>query len=218
MDGGAILIWSAIAAIASAVAAIVSVIIAYRAFRYAQAMDDPIVLVRVVHDDLRPTILMIQIENVGRSSAYDVKFTCSSKIPSSAYGIERLTREQQFMTRGPLVNGIPVLAAGDSRRMNWGQMGGLDSHLKGRRIQIHTKYSNERRREFNRVNVLEIESYWDTDASEREPALKLERQLKEVVHQTKRLADSVASVSNKYEAIAQPSVVDASSTVSAAEV
>jgi hypothetical protein len=69
------------------------------------------------------------------------------------------------MTSGPLIDGIPALGPGDTRRITWEQFGGLRKALGGKPIRIAVKYRRGRHR-FTSSGVLEIDSYEGTDASQ----------------------------------------------------
>jgi hypothetical protein len=57
--------------------------------------------------------------------AYDVRFQFSDPLPNRAWGMDVEGAETaQPMRSGPLIDGIPTLAPGETRVIDWGQRGG----------------------------------------------------------------------------------------------
>src|SRR5262245_40936128 len=119
---------SALAAIATVVAtvALAGLTSWYVALthRLVRSQTDPYVVVYVRHDESRPSIMLIVIENAGRSLARDVTFVLSRSIPHRAFGVDEASaraRPIQQMTRGPLITGVPALGPGERRELVWGQ-------------------------------------------------------------------------------------------------
>src|SRR2546425_2287985 len=94
--------------------------------RLLRAQVDPHVIVYALDDRERPTLIEIVIENVGRNVAEDVRFEVSQPLVR-AYGVspEDPPSETRPLDNGPLVTGIPALGPGGTRRLVWGQYGGL---------------------------------------------------------------------------------------------
>ena len=149
----------------AALASMAAVLISYVAMR---ADLDPDVVVYAKHDASRPSILTIVIENVGRGVAYDVQFSSSSPIPARAFGIESgEDRPVNYMDRGPLITGIPLLAPGDRRVITWGQYGGLSDAIGRSSIAVEASYTRSLggRRRRRKTYSLEVASFESTDAS-----------------------------------------------------
>ena len=134
---------------------------------------DPAVVVYTAHDERRPSLLIIVIENVGASPAYDVRFDLSRPIPQNAWGIEGLQKDEEVvpMREGPLVDGVPVLGPGDRRVLNWGQYGALEEVLGDEPVKISARFESRRSfpwdpTEHVSTSVLEVRSFLATDASE----------------------------------------------------
>ena len=136
---------------------------------------DPEVVVYTALDDRRPSILIIIMENVGRSPAYNVRFEPSGPIPKNAWGIEGLSEDRQVetMQEGPLIDGIPVLGPGGRRVLTWGQFGALREVLGEAPISVSATYESRRPfpfpwdpTEHTSNSVLEIRSFLATDASQ----------------------------------------------------
>lgn len=133
---------------------------------------DPYVVVYTRHDNDRPTILELVIENLGDGAAYDVSFNWEGELPQTAYGISPTGEDRDFepMTEGPLVSGIPLLAPGERRVMNWGQYGGLADALEGDRVQVTSEYESRGPHvwdpsEHSVESVLEVQSFEATNAA-----------------------------------------------------
>ena len=73
--------WTAIAALAASLSALLAAIYTWLTFRLVRAQSEPNVVVYVRHDDSRPSVLQIVIENIGRSLATDLSFKASRPIP-----------------------------------------------------------------------------------------------------------------------------------------
>ena len=134
---------------------------------------DPDVVVYTAHDDRRPSVLIIVIENVGSSSAFDLRFELSREIPKDAWSVERLPDSQKLVTmrEGPLIDGIPVLGPGGRRVLTWGPFGALRETLGDVPVQVSATYQSRRRfpwdpTEHTSSSVLEVRSFLATDASE----------------------------------------------------
>lgn len=134
---------------------------------------DPDVVVYTAHDDRRPSVLIIVIENVGSSSAFDVRFELSREIPKDAWTVERLPDDHKLATmrEGPLIDGIPVLGPGGRRVLTWGAFGALRETLGDAPVRVSATYQSRRRfpwdpTEHASSSVLEVRSFLATDASE----------------------------------------------------
>ena len=84
---------------------------------------DPDVVVYTAHDDRRPSILIIVIENVGATPAFDVRFKFRREIELEAANNPAnnlIDDNWRPMREGPLVDGIPLLGPGGRRVLTWG--------------------------------------------------------------------------------------------------
>ena len=140
---------------------------------------DPDVVVYTAHDDRRPSVLTIIIENIGHSPAYDVRFGLCRPIPKTALG------RMEPMQEGPLIDGIPVLGPGARRVLTWGQFGALREALGDASVRVSATYESRRRwfpwdpTEHTSNSILEIRSFLATDASE-SPELRGVRALEQL--------------------------------------
>lgn len=117
--------WSVIgafwASIAAAIVALSATAVNYLFFR---SQVDPHVIVYATTDERRPSIVILTIENVGKSMAKNVTFGFSGVFPKCAFGIEKEKAAQPAeMDEGPLISGIPSLGPGAKRVITWGQYG-----------------------------------------------------------------------------------------------
>jgi hypothetical protein len=128
-------------------------------------------VVYVRHDESRATIIQIVIENIGRGLASDVTFTTSRPLPFHAFGLDEKTAEEaKSMTEGPFVDGIPTLGPGDSRKITWGQYGGLKRALGDQLVIVTCRFRHGRRRMKPTISKLEVRSFAITDATSSEGA------------------------------------------------
>lgn len=168
--------WTAIAALGATTSALFAAAYTYLTYRLLRAQKDPHVVVYVSHDRSRATVLMLVIENTGSGVASDVRFDLSRPVPESAFGIEKLADAPRTMTDGPLIDGIPTLGPGDSRRITWGQYGGLKDSIGTEPIEVTCHFKRGKRRLPPTVSYLEVLSFGMTDATSSEGA----RLIKEV--------------------------------------
>lgn len=191
--------WGAVGGIASATAALLSFVVAVaytcvtawllaEARRQRRAITDPHVVVYSTPDANAKQIIMLVIENIGRATAFDVQFQSDRPIPKSAYGIEGLQGQAEFMTEGAFVTGIPALPPGGRREYSWGQFGGLRDALARKPLSIKCSCKHEGRQlSFN--SVVDVESLLWVDASDRDSVSKCAEGLG-------KLADTFRSVTS----------------------
>ena len=178
--------WSQVAMFWATVGLVlVSVFAATTSYFLLRSSLDPHVVVYVKHDERRPSVIVIVIENVGPSLAYTVVCTSDRPVPSKAFGVGPPRRPATaVMTHGPLVDGIPVLGPGDRRVITWGQYHGLSAALNKRPIRVTCQFESRRRFPFDPTShstesVLEVESFAATDASSG-PEVEVARAVKKI--------------------------------------
>ena len=161
-----------------------------------RANNDPAVVVYAAHDPRRPSIINLVIENVGRGLAYNIHFTANQPIPKSAFGIEKGPSKEpaESMTDGPLIDGIPFLAAGDTRVITWGQYGGLCEALKDKSIEIVAHYQSKPALRFLNRNhstgsAISMKSFAGTDASDNNWDKRIAEHLKDIDGRLRRVID-----------------------------
>ena len=148
---------------------------------------DPYVVTYVRHDESRPSVMLIVIENVGRGLARDLTFELSRSIPHRAFGMDEASARKhpiQQMDRGPLITGIPALGPGDQRKIIWGQYAGLYFALSDQPVEVTCNYKTQDGQSRKSVCFLDIRSFEVTDATDPDGARQSARQLK-------RIADDV---------------------------
>ena len=96
------------------------------------------------------------------------------------------------MSRGPLVDGIPLLAPGERRVLTWGQYGGLLAAIGDGYITVTAVYNHEGRpmRTFSR---LEVRSFEGTDASEAH-AFRATHELVKIAENVQKISIAAQSV------------------------
>jgi hypothetical protein len=146
-----------------------------------RAQTDPCVIVSAIHDESRPTLLELVVQNVGRSVAHDIRFESSQPIPYRAFGHDPAkAAEAPRLTSGFLVNGIPALGPGETRKMVWGQWGGLKKALGDGQIRVVCRF-RAGTRECQPVNcILDIRSFEGADAADPDGARKCAEHLENI--------------------------------------
>jgi hypothetical protein len=176
--------WTAIGAAAALVSAAFAAVYTYLTYRLVRTQGEPNVVVYVRHDDARRSIIQIVVENIGRGLASDIRFKPSRPIPSRAFGIAfEDAQGGDPMTEGPLVDGIRALGPGDSRKITWGQFGGLLKALGHGAIELECTYKHGNREIGPTMFLLDVKSFNATDATESEAA--------RVIHQLERIAKAI---------------------------
>lgn len=185
--------WSAIgafwASVSAAIVAVSATIINYLFFR---SQTDPNVIVYATEDRRRPSIIILVIENIGKSMAKDIKFTFANALPRDAYGFESAP-QPPILDRGPLCTGIPALGPGAKRTITWGQYGGLYKALGDYSVDVTISFRSESicflfPSKFEVVCPLDIKSFEYTDDSDHNWD-------KKAVEQLKRIAKSMEKMS-----------------------
>ena len=129
--------WSTIGAFwASITAAIIAVSATVINYLFFRSSVDPNVIVYALHDNRRPSIILLVIENIGKSIAKNVKFSFSRSLPQDAFGFDDAAMPE-VLNKGPLFTGIPALGPGSKRIITWGQYGGIRSEEHTSELQSH---------------------------------------------------------------------------------
>lgn len=172
---------TSIVALVALIVATASMLISYRFLRLQQ---DPEVVVYATPDEKRPSIVVLVIENTGRSVAHDVSFTSSRPIPGDAFGFGD-AESPKPMAVGPLVTGIPSFGPGTKRVITWGQYGGIHKGIGDSILDVTAKYRGQRsimyfRRRHKTVSRIDIKSFEHTDASDHNWDKKTAESLKKI--------------------------------------
>lgn len=177
------------------VPAVATVVLAVLTFIYVrltkgilEGQSNPCVIVSVIHDDERPTILQLVIRNVGSGLAQDISFEFSRPIPAHAWGIaENQAKTAEPMTRGPLIEGIPALGPGEQRRIDWGQYGGLMKSVGTEPVVVKCKFKKNGKARPRMECKLNVKSFEGTVAAER-PSTKVAKELEKIAKDLHYLA------------------------------
>ena len=187
--------WSTLGAFgASMLAALVTVVATAINYLFCRAQLDPHVIVYAIGDERRQTIILLVIENIGKTMARDVTFSFSMPIPRDAYGFENAP-EAPTMDRGPLITGIPALGPGAKRIITWGQYGGLYKALGDSTVDIVVRFTGRSLlffpTKYEVVCPLDIKSFEYTDDSPSIGNKQIADQLKRIVEVLERKSISV---------------------------
>ena len=180
--------WSAwVTATATLILAILTFIYVNLTRKILSSQSDPCVVLSVVHDENRPTILQLIVKNVGTGIAYDVRFDFSHPIPAKAWGLTTENAKQAaLMNNGPLINGIPALGPGESRKIDWGQFGGLKAAIGDSKIVAKCLFKKNGREMPPIICPLDVDSFSGTVAAE-SPASKTAKEIEKISKTLERL-------------------------------
>ena len=181
--------WSAwITASATVILAILTFVYVKLTRKILSSQSDPCVVLTVVHDETRSTVLQLVAKNVGTGLAHDVRFEFSHPIPAKAWGISaEKSKEPKLMKNGPLINGIPALGPGESRKIDWGQFGGLKAAIGDSKITATCRFKKNGKEMPPILCPLDVESFWGTVAAET-PSAKTAKEIEKISQTVQHLA------------------------------
>jgi hypothetical protein len=180
--------WSAwVQAIATIVLAILTFIYVRLTKRIIEAQSEPRVILSVIHDEARSSILQLVVRNVGSGLAQDISFQFSRPIPHRAFGISiDQAKTAEEMKDGPLIDGIPALGPGEERRIDWGQYGGLVKNLGGEPVIVKCMFKKNGKKMPPVECKLDVKSFKGIVAAE-VPIAKIARDIEEISNNLKLL-------------------------------
>lgn len=187
--------WSILGAFwASIVAAIIAVSATIINYLFFRSQVDPHVIVYATHDDRRPSIILLIIENIGKAVAQDVQFEFSKSFPQDAFGFENAP-QPQIVNRGPLFTGIPSLGPGAKRIITWGQYGGIHTAIGDGVINITARFKGVIPgslfpKKYTVISPIDIKSFEYTDSVDHNWDRKSSEHLK-------RIADTFEKIANR---------------------
>lgn len=154
-------------AIATLILAILTGIYVLLTKKILEAQSDPCVILTVVHDQNRPSILQLVVKNIGNGLAHDISFEFSKPLPNHAWGITtENAKDAEVMKDGPLILGIPALGPGEERKIDWGQYGGLIKNIGEKPITATSFFKNNGKKMKPVKSYLDVKSFEGTNASE----------------------------------------------------
>jgi hypothetical protein len=159
----------------------------------------PEIVVLVVVDDRRPSMINLVIENIGKGVAKNIRFTSSEPIPK-AYGVAPSVAEPAtLLSAGPFAHGIPALGPGARRVLTWGQYGGLHSAMGNRVIKVTARYTADKHtpwdpEEYVTESLLDVRSLEGLSIADHNYD-------KAAAEELKRIADAVHPLSNGWRVL-----------------
>lgn len=190
-------------AIATFVLAILTFVYVNLTKKILDSQSDPCVVLTVIHDEERPTILQLVARNVGSGLAHDIKFEFSIPLPSRAFGLtENNSKNSKLMEDGPLIYGIPALGPGECRKIDWGQYGGLKAAIGDKPIIATCKFKKNRKAMQSMQCPLDIESFSGTVAVESATA-KSAKELEKIAKQIQQISSCLNKL--RVEIVSLPS-------------
>ena len=179
------------------VTAVATIVLATLTYRYVKltrkilaTQSEPCVILTVVPDDDRATVLQLVARNVGTGLAHDIRFEFSHPLPAKAFGLTKSdARKVTEMKDGPLIDGIPALGPGECRKIDWGQYGGLVAALGNSPIVATCKFKKDGKEMRPTQCPLDVASFVGTVAVE-SPAAKAVKELGEISKGIQALASN----------------------------
>lgn len=159
--------WSAwVTAIATLTLAVLTFIYILLTKKIVESQSDPYVILSVVHDETRPSILQLVAKNAGSGLAQDIKFEFSRPIPQNAFGLTiNEAHKAEDMKNGPLIEGIPALGPGEERKIDWGQYGGLIKNFGSDTVIVKSHFKKNGKNMPVVESKLEVKSFEGTVAA-----------------------------------------------------
>ncbi|MDK2954978.1 MAG: hypothetical protein PWQ57_474 [Desulfovibrionales bacterium] len=158
--------------------------------KIVESQTDPCVVVALEICEGSAGLFVINVKNIGFGIAYDIQFTFSEKLPKRAFGIsECVKKEVEYFESGFLIDGIPALAPGESRKLYWGQYGCIKNILGDKKIKITCNFKKNNVNMNPIVSILEISSYSDT--------IVPKSSISDLVEEIKKINSNISRLSNK---------------------
>lgn len=195
--------WSVwITALATLALAFLTLVYVILTRKILSSQSDPCVVLTVVHDENRSTVLQLVAKNVGTGLAHDVRFEFSHPIPSRAWGLSNdKSKKAAEMTDGSLINGIPALGPGESRKIDWGQYGGLKASIGDSKIIATCRFKKNGKEMPPVTCPLDVESFSGTVAAE-SPSSKTAKELEKISKTVQHLTSGFHKL--KVEIVSMP--------------
>ena len=181
--------WSAwVTAIATLILAILTFVYVRLTRKILESQSDPCIIVSVVHDNDRPSILQLVVKNIGSGLAHNISFEFSRPLPKDAWGLSKEEAKAAApMDNGPLILGIPALGPGEMRAKDWGQYGGLIKCVGEEPITVTATFFKNGKKKPPVQSYLDIKSFEGTNASE-SPTAKIAKNLEKMAKDFNHLA------------------------------
>ncbi|CAM4172313.1 hypothetical protein PSAR109036_12690 [Psychrobacter arenosus] len=119
------------------VIALLSLLVSYAVF---QSNDKPKIIVYIEPHYGKESFVKLIIENIGKSTAFDVNFHSDRCIPFKAFGLNKLQNPPQYFTSGLFVHGIKTFTPKQKYIFDWGQLSGLKEALDNEPLYITATY------------------------------------------------------------------------------
>jgi hypothetical protein len=127
---------------------------------------DPYVILSVVQDYDRPSMLQLVVKNVGPGVVHDISFKFSRPIPGYAWGVKvENAQTAEIMSTGPLIDGIPMLGPGEKIMIDWGLYEGLRKNLGTEPVIVTCSFKKDKKRMKVVICKLDVRSFEKTIAT-----------------------------------------------------
>jgi hypothetical protein len=131
-----------------------------------KVQSDPYVILSVVQDYDRPSMLQLVVKNVGPGVAHDISFKFSRPIPEYAWGVKvENAQTAEIMSTGPLIDGIPMLGPGEKIMIDWGLYEGLRKNLGTEPVIVTCSFKKDKKRMKVVICKLDVRSFEKTIAT-----------------------------------------------------
>ena len=163
--------------------------------RTFEARFEPHVIVTLgLDENSTGHVIMLIIRNIGTGLAEDVTFELSRPIPKWAGGISPESANiREDMSEGPIISGIPSFGPGESRKLLWGQCGGLLKALGPEPVTIICRFKRSGRPMPPIQCRLEVASFKGI-AAPQNPILEVAAQTKKFTSVTEKLHAEIRTI------------------------
>lgn len=153
-----------------ALAALTAVLAVYTRNLFLEArktreyQTNPNVIITAAHHNDRPTLITLIIRNIGNGLALDIEFNPSKEL-KICFGLTEKAARIKPMPDGPLRHGIPSLGPGETRIIDWGQVGGLLHEIGNECVTIDIEYKNASDQKIHQKCKVDVASFIGTAAN-----------------------------------------------------
>ncbi len=185
---------SLISCISTVVLTFLTAVYVYLTKRILESQSEACVMVSLLHERSRPTIIQLVIRNIGNGIARDLNFELSKPIPMNAFGMETDgAKIAEVMNVGPLIRGIAALGPREERRLDWGQYGGLLKNLGEDPVKVTCRFKTGERQMKPVVCELDIKSFEYTEASGDE--------IREISKNIKKISENIGYLTTGFKTL-----------------
>ncbi|MDF2366312.1 hypothetical protein [Sneathiella sp.] len=173
--------WSAVATAGATIGlAILTFLYVRLTGRVLSSQTDPYITITVASAPHGPYLLQLLIQNAGRGLARDIRFEIywHESVEKSEI-TDASAKFMENLKEGPIRDGIPALASGETRRVNLNIFPEVKRALDGRKITAICRFRSNQRDMPAVESVLEVDSFAHTSVAD-SPLLKVANELEKI--------------------------------------